>query len=69
MAKRKVKFITVRFFGYERDYTYKTTILDIENKDFVIVPTQRGNTVARVEKSRVPRPEYVCKMVVSKIEL
>lgn len=69
MAKRRVKFITVRFFNYGRDYTYKTTILDIKSEDFVIVPTQRGNTVARVEKSRVSRPEYNCKMVISKIEL
>ena len=67
MARKKVYFYAVQFWGYNQDYTYKSYI-ELEREDFVVVPTQRGNTVAQVQR-RVRKPEFNCKLILSKVDL
>jgi len=69
MAKKRVKFIKVKYFECDKSYTYKTDILEVAVGDFVVVPTPRGNTVAKVVSAKVHKPEYVCKLVEQKIDL
>ena len=68
-------FISVQFFiespikGYEqRNYTYlcKRTI---KVGDFVIVPTQTRNTVAKVTGVKLATPSFQCKEIIKKVRL
>lgn len=65
---KRYKYITVKYFYSDREYTYKCN-LDVKHADFVVVPTVRGNTVARVEEIKVKKPEFLCKKVISKVEM
>lgn len=76
MAKRKVirrkkrfTYIKVKYFYSDNEYTYKSKILNLKRDDFVVVPTVRGNTVARVEEVDVEKPDFVCKLVINKVDL
>jgi len=62
-------FIAVSYFDSTKRYTYKCNKKDVVIGDFVIVPTPKGNTVAKVMNTKLSSPSFQCKGVVRRVRL
>jgi len=67
-----IKYCSVCYFSNpQQGYTYKYSNRKhiIEKGDFVIVPTPKGNTVAKVYWAEVDKPSFECKIILQKVKL